>query len=165
MCAFTPHAGSVTPENCLAFSSWFQNRKGYASILRERGSVHRQSSPVSGQRPPWWIMLPNSGSGLSQLEHAPIAGRHTNMPLSPFPRSSTRIDIVPWQIQVYSMSLYQQMSALVSGEKQIKKRAITPGHFNRACCGMNGITHGKGQCHCMFVKTTKLRPLRLLASP
>lgn len=46
--------------------------------------MYRQSSPVSGWRPPWWIMLPNNGSGLSQLEHAPVAGRHTTMTLSPF---------------------------------------------------------------------------------
>ena len=42
------------------------------------------------------------------------------------------------------MSLYQQMSALVFGEKQIKKAAITPGHFNRARCGMNGVIYGMG---------------------
>lgn len=112
-----PDTSSVTLENCLAFSSWFQHRKGYASLLRERGRVYRQSSPVSGRRSPWWIMLPNNGSGLSQSEHAPIAGRHTNMPLSPI-----RIDIVPWQMQVYSMSLYLQMSAPVSDERQIKSR-------------------------------------------
>lgn len=52
---------------------------------RQRESVYRQSSPVSGRRPPWWIMLPNNGSGLSQSEHAPIAGRHTNMLLFLFP--------------------------------------------------------------------------------
>lgn len=61
------------------------------------------------------------------------AYKHASLP--PFSLCSpTRIDIVPWQMQVYSMSLYLQMSAPVSDERQIKKKSRLSHrmHFNRA---------------------------------
>ncbi len=147
MCALSPHTQvQLTLENCLAFSSWFQHRKGYASVLRGRGRVRpdRQSSPVSGPRPPWWIMLPNNGRGLSQSEHAPIAGRHTNMPLFPFPLLSHQ----NWHCPLANAGL-QYVFIFTNecpsfGWKANKKQAITLKRFNRACCVMNGITHGTG---------------------
>lgn len=145
------HTSSATFENCLAFSSWFQQRKRYASPRKGRARekeeerVHRRSSPASDRRPPWWIMLPNNGSGLSQSEHALIAGRHTNMPLFPLsPRSPTRIDIVPWQMQVYSMSLYLQMSAPVSGERRIKKIRLSYRSVPDVCRA--AWSHTVGEC-------------------
>lgn len=139
MCA--PHTSSVTLENCLALSIWFQHRKGYASLLRGRGRVYRQSSPVSGRRSPWWIMLPNNGSGLSQSEHASIAGRYTNMPLFPFPSLSHQ----DWHCPLANAGL--QYVFIVTNEwpsfwwKANKKQAIAPKHFNTAACGTDGITH------------------------
>lgn len=111
---------------------------------RERESVYRQSSPVSGRRPPWWIMLPNNGSGLSQSEHAPIAWRHTNMPLFLFPPLSHQ----NWHCPLTNASLHYGFISTNECPsfwwKANKKQAITPKHFNGACCDMNGITHEKG---------------------
>lgn len=97
-------------------------------ICSERESVYRQSSPVSGRRPPWWIMLPNNGSGLSQSEHAPIAVRHTNMllflPLTLPPELTLSPAKCGSTVCLYINKWVPQF--LVKGK-----------------CGINGITHAK----------------------
>lgn len=127
----------------------------------EGESVYKQSSLVSGWRPPRWIMLPNNGCGLSQSEHAPIARRRTNMPLSSFTCSPSRIDIVPLadagQLYVFILTNW----CPVLGERQIKKSMLS---LFRPCCSINGITRGAVPSFTTCLWKDKIRPLWLWAS-
>lgn len=84
------------------------------------------------------------------------AYKHASLP--PFSLCSpTRIDIVPWQMQVYSMSLYLQMSAPVSDERQIKKKA----GYHTGCISteLHEWRHTWNGTRCDETKKKQIRPL------